>query len=54
MIIYLKDKHTLKIDDFTLKCCVGKNGISKKKERVIKKRQQEVFLLRTYITDQIE
>ena len=39
MIIYLKNKHTLKIDDFTLRCCVGKNGISKKKEKVIKKHQ---------------
>ena len=31
MIIYLKKKKILKVDDFTFKCCVGKNGISKKK-----------------------
>ena len=31
MIIYLKNKHTLMIDDFSFKCCVGKNGISKRK-----------------------
>ena len=31
MIIYLKNKHTLQVDDFILKCCIGKNGISKKK-----------------------
>ena len=31
MIIYLKDKHTLIVDDFNFKCCVGKNGISKRK-----------------------
>jgi|TARA_B100000401_G_C52681087_1_gene659719 L,D-peptidoglycan transpeptidase YkuD (ErfK/YbiS/YcfS/YnhG family) len=37
MIIYLKNKHTLKIDDFTLRCCVGKNGISKKKREGDKK-----------------
>ena len=31
MIIYLKDKHTLIVDDFSFKCCVGKNGKSKRK-----------------------
>ena len=31
MIIILKNKHSLKIDSFEFKCCVGKNGISKRK-----------------------
>ena len=31
MIIYLKNKHTLKVDDFYLKCSIGKNGLSKNK-----------------------
>ena len=31
MIIFLKNKHTLKVDDFWFKCCVGKNGLTKKK-----------------------
>ena len=31
MIIFLKNKHTLKIDDFYFKCCIGKNGLSRKK-----------------------
>ena len=31
MIIYLKNKHTLQVDNFFFKCCIGKNGISKKK-----------------------
>ena len=31
MTIFLKNKHTLKIDDFYMKCSVGKNGITKKK-----------------------
>ena len=31
MIISLKNKHTLQIDDFYFKCCIGKNGLSKKK-----------------------
>ena len=31
MIIYLKNKHTLKVDDFYFKCSIGKNGLSKTK-----------------------
>jgi L,D-peptidoglycan transpeptidase YkuD (ErfK/YbiS/YcfS/YnhG family) len=28
MRIYLKNKHTLHVDDFKFKCCIGKNGLS--------------------------
>ena len=28
MIIYVKNKDTLTIGDFHLKCCVGKNGLN--------------------------
>ena len=31
MIILLKNKHTLKVDDFYFRCCIGKNGITKNK-----------------------
>ena len=31
MTIYVKNKYRLQVDDFTFKCCVGKNGISKNK-----------------------
>ncbi len=31
MIIYLKKKNILKIDDFYFKCAIGKNGLTKKK-----------------------
>ena len=31
MIIFLKNKHTLQIDDFYFKCSIGKNGLTKKK-----------------------
>ena len=31
MSIILKNKHTLKIEEFYFKCCVGKGGLSKKK-----------------------
>ena len=33
MIIYLKNKQTLIIDEFKFKCAIGKKGISKKKGR---------------------
>jgi L,D-peptidoglycan transpeptidase YkuD (ErfK/YbiS/YcfS/YnhG family) len=32
MLIKLKNKDTLKLDDFILKCSIGKNGISSKKK----------------------
>ena len=31
MLIYLKNKDTLLVDDFEFECCIGKNG--KKKTR---------------------
>ena len=31
MIIYLKNKDTLILDEFKFKCCIGKKGISKNK-----------------------
>ena len=31
MSIILKNKHTLKIEEFYFRCCVGKGGLSKKK-----------------------
>ena len=32
MTIFLKNKHTLQLDDFYFKCCIGKKGITKRKE----------------------
>ena len=32
MTIFLKNKHTLQIDDFFLKCCIGKNGVTRRKK----------------------
>ena len=32
MTILIKNKHTLQIDDFEFKCCIGKNGSSKYKK----------------------
>ena len=31
MTIFLKNKHTLQLDDFYFKCCSGKRGITKRK-----------------------
>ena len=31
MTIFLKNKHTLKVDDFYFKCCIGKNGVTRRK-----------------------
>ncbi len=31
MTIILKNKHSLKIDNFEFKCCIGKKGLSRKK-----------------------
>lgn len=37
MIILLKNKDTIKVDDFIFRCCIGKNGITKfKKEGDLK------------------
>ena len=31
MTIFLKNKHTLQIDDFNFNCCIGKNGVTRTK-----------------------
>ena len=45
MTIILKNKVTLKFDDFILKCCIGKKGLIKKKLRVIRKTPIGIFSL---------
>ena len=32
MTIFVKNKHSLQIDDFKFQCCIGKNGSTKNKE----------------------
>ena len=55
MTIYLKNKHTLEIDDFKFRCSIGKKGKSKKKKkRGIEKLQLVIMQLKIYTTDQIE
>ena len=43
MTIFLKNKHTLQIDDFYFKCCIGKNGISRFKKEGDHKTPKGVF-----------
>ena len=43
MTILVKNKHTLQIDKFKFRCCVGKNGITKKKIEGDKKTPKGIF-----------
>ena len=43
MIIYLKNKHSLKVDEFIFNCSVGKNGFSSKKKEGDKKTPKGLF-----------
>ena len=43
MTIFLKNKHTLKIDSFSFKCCIGKKGLSKNKVEGDKKTPKGIY-----------
>ena len=43
MIIFVKNKHTLQIDEFVFKCCIGKKGSTKNKKEGDKKTPIGVF-----------
>ena len=43
MIIFVKNKHTLQIDKFIFKCCIGKKGSTKNKKEGDKKTPIGVF-----------
>ena len=43
MIIYLKNKQTLQIDDFNFKCCIGKKGLTFKKREGDQKTPKGIF-----------
>ena len=43
MTIYLKNKHTLQIDEFRFKCCIGKKGLTKNKKEGDKKTPKGIF-----------
>ena len=54
MTIVVKNKDTLIYDDFIFKCCVGKNGFSKKKIEGDKKTPIGKFSLSIFIIDLIK
>ena len=43
MTIFVKNKHTLQISEFSLKCCIGKNGSTKNKKEGDKKTPKGSF-----------
>ena len=43
MTIFVKNKHTLQIDDFIFKCCVGKKGLTINKKEGDQKTPKGVF-----------
>ena len=43
MTIYLKNKHTLQIDEFKFKCCIGKKGLTNNKKEGDKKTPRGIF-----------
>ena len=43
MTIFLKNKHTLKIDEFKFKCCIGKKGLAINKKEGDKKTPKGIF-----------
>ena len=45
MTIYIKNKHTLQIEDFHFKCVIGKKGLTKKKIEGDKKTPVGIFSL---------
>ena len=43
MTIFVKNKHTLQVDEFKFRCCIGKNGSTSKKKEGDKKTPKGTF-----------
>mgnify|MGYP001301707217 CR=1 FL=1 len=43
MTILVKNKHTLQIDEFRFKCCIGKNGLTKNKKEGDKRTPRGIY-----------
>ena len=54
MTLLLKNKHSLKVDDFNFKCCVGKNGITPFKKMIIKHLKEFLKLKSYYRKDRVK
>ena len=53
MTILVKNKHTLLIDGFKFRCCIGKKGLTKIKKKGIKKQQKELLKQKIFIIGKI-
>ena len=53
MIISVKNKHTLQVDEFKFKCCIGKNGLTKNKKEGDKKTPKGEFEIGNLILEKI-
>ena len=56
MTILVKNKHTLQIDEFKFKCCIGKKGLTKNKKEGDKKTPKGIFEIENlyYRKDRLE
>ena len=54
MTIYLKNKHTLQVDEFSFKCSIGKKGLTTNKKEGDKKHLKENLIYKTFILEKIE
>ena len=56
MIISLENKHTLQVDEFKFKCCIGKKGLSLNKREGDKKTPKGIFAIESlyYRKDRID
>jgi len=43
MTIFVRNKHTLQIDEFKFKCCVGKKGFTRNKREGDKKTPKGIY-----------
>ena len=43
MTIFVKNKHTLQIDEFKFRCCIGKKGSTKNKKEGDRKSPKGIF-----------
>ena len=43
MSIFVKNKHTLQIDEFKFRCCIGKKGTTRNKKEGDKKTPKGIF-----------
>ena len=53
MTILLKNKHTLQIDEFKFRCCIGEKGSTRNKKEGDKKPQKERLKLKIYTLGKI-